>query len=87
MIELELLLKGVKVDFSSLENLEYKSDKNLHNLRHSVNDEFVWRVPQEIKIYDREMMQVVLNILKNAHDNFREKSSIFSQLMKTVITK
>ena len=29
---------------------------------------------QEVKLYDNEMMQVILNILKNAQDNFKEKS-------------
>ena len=29
---------------------------------------------EEVELYDNEMMQVILNILKNAQDNFKEKS-------------
>ena len=39
----------------------------------NINIEYRSEVTQEISLYDSEMIQVILNILKNAQDNFNEK--------------
>lgn len=63
MIKLDdIVLKSLNIIKSSLEssNIEIVVEYNSINY---------------IEVYDRELMQVVLNILKNAQDNFKEKQT------------
>ena len=56
----EVVLKTIKLIKSSLE------DNNIEML-YEYND------MEKIKLYENEVVQVILNILKNAEDNFKEK--------------
>jgi len=43
-------------------------------VNHSINIIEEYNSDEEIELYDREVMQVILNILKNAQDNIKEKN-------------
>ena len=57
----DLIEKSIKIIKASLENDRIKLIKE-------------YNFKEDIAIYDNEMMQVILNILKNAQDAFKEKS-------------
>ncbi len=42
---------------------------------------------QELDIYDNEVMQVLLNLLKNAQDNFKEKEASSRNIVNKIIIK
>jgi len=59
-------------------SLETMILKSLTIIKASLNDEGIEVILEldcddKIEIYDKEMMHVILNLLKNAQDNFREK--------------
>ena len=63
---------------STISTLESVIEKSLKIVSSSlINDNITvvkdFQYNQEIRIYDSELMQVVLNLLKNAQDNFKEK--------------
>ncbi|UCN01236.1 hypothetical protein LCX93_04795 [Sulfurimonas sp. SWIR-19] len=57
----EVIDKSLNIIFASLKNNNIQVNFNYVRL-------------EKIKMYDSEIMQVILNILKNAQDNFREKN-------------
>jgi len=67
----EIVLKSLKIINTSLanDNIKIKEEYNSK---------------QEIELYDNEIMQVILNILKNAQDNFKDKD-IKNQYIKITI--
>jgi signal transduction histidine kinase len=66
-----------KID-CSFQEVIHKALKIIGNSIELDNIEIIeeYRDTGEFKLYDNEMIQVVLNLLKNAQDNFREKRTI-----------
>lgn len=65
---------------SVIVKLEDVVEKSLNIINQSLASDNIKIIEQfnskkEIKLYDNEMMQVILNILKNAKDNFQEKQT------------
>ena len=59
----------------SLQNIVQKSLNVIHTslLNDNIEVELDCKSEEKIAVFDRELLQVILNILKNAQDNFKEK--------------
>ena len=58
--------------------LEDICEKSLNIIKASIINENIniireYNSNEEVKVYENEMMQVILNILQNSHDNFKDK--------------
>jgi len=65
---------------TAIVKLEDVIEKSLNIINSSLEHDNIKTIEQfnskeEIKLYDNEMMQVILNILKNAQDNFQENQT------------
>jgi len=68
VLSLDLIIeKSLKIIQASLENDNIELIKAYHST-------------QKMKVYDSELMQVVLNLLKNAQDNFKDKKTKYPQI-------
>ena len=74
-----------KVVMSSFKEVVHKALKIIRTSIEVDNIEIIEEYEDETQfaIYDSEMMQVALNILKNAQDNFKEKNTSFPQIKIT----
>jgi PAS domain S-box-containing protein len=74
---------------SVLISLKEVAHKALRIIRNSIEMDNISIIEEygddmQLEMYDNEVMQVILNILKNAHDNFKEKNIINPQIKITV---